>query len=318
MLRRRVEAAPFGKWRDRLRRTLIIGGGLALIAAVAAIAVIGYVLVSGGSGEAGAPISAPTLSVPTAAPPTATAQANPSPAIRMTASPAPAAAATTPAPASAITASPSSSQPSPVSATAAAASPTPSPTAETTSAVGGQTLFRIVSEQSEARFEIDEILRGSPNRVIGRTNQVAGDVIIDFTNPSASQVGTIRINVRTLQTDDARRDRATRSQILQSARDEYEYAEFKPVELVGIPAEAPIGRTLSFQIKGLLTIRNISKEVIFDATVTPVSEDRLEGSAQAKIRRADFNLTIPSVPSVASVGEEVVLGLEFVAAPVPS
>lgn len=48
-------------------------------------------------------------------------------------------------------------------------------------------------------------------------------------------------------------------------------------------------------------------------TVTPVSETRIEGSAVATVLRESWNLTIPSVPNVANVSEEVELTIDFVA-----
>jgi polyisoprenoid-binding protein YceI len=66
---------------------------------------------------------------------------------------------------------------------------------------GDATVFRIVPEQSEVRFNIFEELRGEPVTVVGTTNQIAGDIRVDFANPANSEVGTIRVNVRTLVTD---------------------------------------------------------------------------------------------------------------------
>ena len=174
-------------------------------------------------------------------------------------------------------------------------------------------LFRLVQAESRVRFEIDEILRGEPFRVIGITDQVAGDLIIDFASPQDSQLGTLRINARTLQTDDGRRDRAIRSRILQSAEDAYEFVEFVPTSFVGLPSEVAIGDEIQFTIVGNLTIREISAEITFDAVVSIESDSRVSGSAVTTIQRATYDLTIPSVPFVASVGEDVLLAIDFAA-----
>jgi polyisoprenoid-binding protein YceI len=73
------------------------------------------------------------------------------------------------------------------------------------------------------------------------------------------------------------------------------------------------GEPFSFQISGDLTIRDITNEVTFEATVIPVSEARLEGAATATIQRGDYNLVIPNVPNVADVSEDVRLEVDFVA-----
>jgi polyisoprenoid-binding protein YceI len=187
-----------------------------------------------------------------------------------------------------------------------------------TAAEGGDAsavLFEIVPEESEVRFGLNEELRGQPTRVIGRTNQVAGQVIVDFDNPPASQVGTIRINVRTLVTDQEMRNRAIRGQILQSSRDEFEFAEFVPTAVENMPESVTIGEPFTFSLTGDLTVRDITNPVTFEVTVTPVSETELTGSAAARVMRSDYNLIIPSVPSVANVSEEVDLVIDFTARP---
>jgi polyisoprenoid-binding protein YceI len=78
-----------------------------------------------------------------------------------------------------------------------------------------------------------------------------------------------------------------------------------------------VGQPFSFTITGDLTIRDITRSVTFNVTVTPESQDRLTGTASAAINRADYQLTIPSVPRVAGVSEQVTLELEFTAVRVP-
>jgi polyisoprenoid-binding protein YceI len=190
---------------------------------------------------------------------------------------------------------------------------TPDAGATSEAASGNAILFNIVPEESEVRFEIDEDLRGARNTVIGRTDQVAGQIEVDFDNPPASQVGTIRINVRTLVTDDEFRNRAIRGQIMLSARDEYEFGEFAPTSITGLPDEVTMGEPISFQVTGDLTLRGSSNPVTFDVTVTPVSETRLEGTASAVVDRTLYGMEIPSVPGVANVEEEVELYIDFVA-----
>jgi hypothetical protein len=53
--------------------------------------------------------------------------------------------------------------------------------------------------------------------------------------------------------------------------------------------------------------------VSFEATITVISESEIQGNATATISRSDFELTIPSVPRVAGVDEQLVLELDFVA-----
>ncbi len=176
-----------------------------------------------------------------------------------------------------------------------------------------QVIFRIVPEESQVRFILSELLQGQPTTVIGRTNQVAADIAVDFANPAASEVGTVRVNARTLLTDNEFRNRTIRGQILQSSQDEFEFSEFTPTSVEGMPETVTIGEAFTFKLVGDLRVRDIVKPATFDVTVTPVSETRLEGIAVSTVQRTDFNLIIPSVPGVADVSEEVRLEIDFVA-----
>jgi polyisoprenoid-binding protein YceI len=179
-------------------------------------------------------------------------------------------------------------------------------------AVSGQ-VFRLISEESEVRFTLNEELQGQPKTVVGRTNQVAGDILIDRNTPANSQVGTIRINMRTLSTDNEMRNRAIRGQILESAKDEYEFTEYVPTRVEGLPESVAVGDTFSFTVVGNLTVRNITTEVTFQTSVTAISEMQITGTASAQVLRSDFELQIPNVPGVANVTNEVLLEIDFVA-----
>jgi polyisoprenoid-binding protein YceI len=173
--------------------------------------------------------------------------------------------------------------------------------------------FLIDPEQSEARFIVDEMLFGSPNTVVGVTNEISGQIEIDLNNPPQSTVGVIQVNARSLATDNRFRNRSVNRLILQSNRDEYQFITFTPTTIEGIPDEVSVGDTFSFQIVGDLKIRDIVQPTTFDITVTADSESQISGLAQTVVLRSDFELTIPNVDGVADVTEEVRLELEFIA-----
>ncbi len=177
-------------------------------------------------------------------------------------------------------------------------------------ALAGQ-VFEIVQADSEVRFSIDEILRGSPTTAVGTTNQVSGQVAVDLENPARSQVGTVLINARTLTTDENFRNRAIQNQILDTGV--YEFIVFEATQIQGLPDGIAIGDSVNLTIIGELTIRDITQPASFDTTVTLVAADRLQGTAVASVLRSDYQLVIPSVPSVAEVSDEVILEIDFVA-----
>ncbi len=133
---------------------------------------------------------------------------------------------------------------------------------------------------------------------------------MDLTDLSTAKVGEILINARTLATDDDRRNQAIRNRILFT--DQYEFIRFTPTRIIGLQGTAEVGKPFTFQVEGDLTIRDVTKTVVFELSITGETTDRLSGTAKAVIKRADFNLNIPDVPFVADVGEEITLEIDLV------
>ena len=174
--------------------------------------------------------------------------------------------------------------------------------------------FSIVAGESQARFTLEEDLRGVRTTVVGSTSEVGGRIMVNLANPGGSSVGTILINARTLETDNSFRNRALRSQILKSAQDEHEFIVFEPQALSNFSADSvAVGETISFDVSGDLTVAGVTRSVTFDVAVTLESESQISGSASVNLLRADFGLAIPDVPSVANVRDDVDLRFEFVA-----
>ncbi len=165
--------------------------------------------------------------------------------------------------------------------------------------------------QSEARFIIEEVLRGADTTVVGATPNVAGQIALDLADPAAAQVGTIVISARDIATDNDFRNRAIANEILLT--DAHELIAFTPTAVVGLPATAEVGTSYAFQIVGDLTITDQTRSVTFDVAVTPVSVAELRGQASVEIRYADFGLTVPLSQAVQAVEETVILEFNFVA-----
>lgn len=179
----------------------------------------------------------------------------------------------------------------------------------------GASGFVIDPEQSAASFEIDEILRGEPKNVVGTTDQVAGQIVVEADDLGASQFSEIVINARTFTTDSERRNRAIRGPvILNSGSDEHELITFLPTSLGGLDGlAATTGETYEFTVTGDLTIRDATNPVTFDATVSMLDDTTIEGSASTQVLRSEFGIDIPSVAFVADVTDEVIVQLDFVA-----
>ena len=164
---------------------------------------------------------------------------------------------------------------------------------------------------TEARFLIYEDLRGEPFTVVGVTTDVVGRIGVNRADLAASQMGDILINARTFATDSGNRDRAIRGPILNSA--EFEFITFRPLTISGLSGAAEPGGEWSFAVEGELVVRDISRPVTFEVVATWEEGEVLRGRASATVLRSDFNLSVPSVPFVANVADEIGLELDFIA-----
>jgi polyisoprenoid-binding protein YceI len=176
------------------------------------------------------------------------------------------------------------------------------------------TVFQIVPEDSEVRFTLNEDLRGNRNTVIGRTTQVGGDIVINFENPRSSAIGTIRVNARSLTTDDEMRNRAIRSTILRSSSAEFEFIDFTPTSISGLPESITLGETYTLEITGDLLMLGQSHPATFTAEVSIESASRISGRASTTVSYGDWGIPVPTAPGVANVEPEALLEIDFEAA----
>jgi len=196
--------------------------------------------------------------------------------------------------------------------TSSTASGSTAPIEETVES-GGQA-FVIDPIQSVASFEIDEVLRGSPQTVVGTTSELAGQIQVDANDLSTARFSQIIVNARTFETDSGNRDRAIRGPvILNSASDEFEFITFDVTSVDGLSGTAAIGDTIEFTVIGDLKIKETTNSVTFDVSATFVEEGTIEGTAETTVLRGDFDLGIPNAPGVGDVSDEVLIRLEFVA-----
>ena len=170
-------------------------------------------------------------------------------------------------------------------------------------------IFEITQAESSVSFTLEETLRGLPTTVVGFSQEVSGQIALNFADLPASQVGSILINARTLQTDNEFRNNAIHNFILTT--EDNEFIMFTPTQIRGVPANIAADTPTSFQIEGDLTIRGITQTAVFSTTVTTINTERLVGKATANILRSDYNLQIPDAPGVANVNENVALNFEF-------
>lgn len=186
-------------------------------------------------------------------------------------------------------------------------------TLEVTASGGAEVIFQLDQTATIAEYNIYELLNGADKTVIGTTDQVAGEIALNQSDLALSRIGELRINARTFATDNDRRDNAVARFVLQSENDDKEFIRFQPTAISGLSGSAAIGDSVEFTVTGDLTVAGVTQVVTFTVSALLESDSVLTGHAETVISRADFNLTIPEVPSVANVADEVTLKLDFTA-----
>lgn len=246
------------------------------------------------------PVGSPQAATPTAmiAPlaPTASPNASPSPAAL--GSPSPVAVAS-PA------ASPNTSG-SPVAAASPAAAIIVTPGA----ANPDGPRYRIVAERSEAQYRARETFVNQPAPVdaIGRTKAIEGELQLDSEDVLRGRVLSMRIDLRTLTSDQSRRDTFIRQNTLKT--DQFPYAEFRSTESAG-PALFRPGAEAAFQIPGLMTVKGQERPVVWEARAK-LDGDTITGTASARVKLTDFGLEPPRL-AILSVEDEMTWQIDLVA-----
>jgi polyisoprenoid-binding protein YceI len=205
-----------------------------------------------------------------------------------------------------------SQTPTAAPAAPAAAQPTAAPAAQGAAPIAGARTFRIVPDQTEASYEVQEqfLNRDLPNMAIGKTNTVEGEFQFSLDGQPTGQVTKFTVDLRTLTSDETRRDNRIRRQWLESEK--YPFAEFVSTEAQNLPASYTEGQEVSFKLVGNLTIREITKPVTFDVTGKLVG-DTVTGTAATQILMKDFGFDPPNIAGMLTVKDGVTIKVNFTA-----
>jgi polyisoprenoid-binding protein YceI len=212
----------------------------------------------------------------------------------------------------------STSQPAAAPTTPAAAVPTapvaaaPTAAPAPSGAAGSARTFMIVPEQTEASYEVQEkfLNRELPNMALGKTNAVTGELQVSPEGKPSGKVTKISVDLRTLTSDQSRRDNRIRTQWLESEK--YPFAEFTSTDVQGTPDSYTEGQEVSFKLTGDMKIREVTKPVTFDVK-GKLEGDTITGSATSKILMKDFGFDPPSIAGMLTVDDGVTVTINFTA-----
>jgi polyisoprenoid-binding protein YceI len=147
-----------------------------------------------------------------------------------------------------------------------------------------------------------------PNDAVGTTHDVGGAVVVGPDWQPVARQSKITVNLTTLQSDRAMRDRYIQHRTLQT--DQYPTAVLVPTQFLRMRTPLPDTGTFTFEIQGNLTIHGITKQTTW--LVTAVAKDGgFSGSALTRVTFEDFNMQQPQVPILLSIEDEINLELQF-------
>jgi len=170
-----------------------------------------------------------------------------------------------------------------------------------------------LSEQSTASFTIEEVLLGQDKTVIGTSIDVQGNFSVNPSDLSTLEMSMVTVGTQAFETDNRRRNGAIQNRILDTETFPSIVFEFGSISSLISVEDGSVTATIT----GSLTIKDVTREQVFNLTLNSVNQESISGSASSTILYQDYGLNIPPVPMVASVEDEVLLQIDFVAVLVP-
>ena len=167
-----------------------------------------------------------------------------------------------------------------------------------------------VSTGSQAGYRVNELLFGQTHTAVGRTSKVTGGMVISGTEITAAD---FTVNMASVKSDQGSRDVQFRGFIMRTA--DYPTSSFRltsPIQMGAVPG---VGRTITEQAVGDLTMRGVQRSIAFTLAAERLADGAIDINAEIPIRFADWHIPNPSfaVAQVGSTGTLEVL-LQMVAA----
>lgn len=175
----------------------------------------------------------------------------------------------------------------------------------------GEFVLDIVSDETEARYIVEEEFFGRGfATAIGITSAIEGELHLVIDPAPAVSDGEFRVDLRTLTSDESRRDNAIRGRWLES--NQFPFAVFTPTAVEDFPADFGFNEAeeVRFKLVGDMTIRDVTQPVTFDV-VAVGNGDTLQGLATTQFLMTDFGFEPPSIINVLVAENEVKVELEF-------
>ena len=187
------------------------------------------------------------------------------------------------------------------------------PTAcSTVDTVSGVSAYTITPAQSSASYEVQEqfLNQNLPSTAKGTTKDISGGFVLKLTNAPTMEAMKITVDLRTLTSDENRRDERIRENWLESNK--YPNAVFTVKDPQTLPADYANGKEVSFNLTGDLTIHGVTRQETFKVT-GKLDNDTVTGKATASILMANYGIDPPNIAGFLTVKDGVTLTFDFIA-----
>ena len=207
----------------------------------------------------------------------------------------------------ASTPAPAAIQPAPANAPAATSAPAINAN-PAVSLPAGTVIAFLATDKSLARYRVREQLAGVnfPSDAVGTTKNITGTIYGKMDGTILPQ-SKFRVDLRTLVSNDDRRDNFLRQQVLNTRN--FPFAEFVPKQVKNLPSPIPTSGAVKFQLIGDLTVRDVTKSVTWEVEGT-INGNEGTGTAKTNFNFAFFNLAQPRVSMVLSIQDDIKLEVE--------
>ena len=170
--------------------------------------------------------------------------------------------------------------------------------------------FTIGATGNEARYRVREQLMGKdlPNDAVGATSAITGTILAYPDGRIVKDSSKIVIDVRTLKSDQSRRDGFLQRRTLETEK--YPTVELVPTEIRGFNGRIPASGDITFQLLGDLTVHGVTRPTVWNVTAHQEGQDFV-GNATTAFTFKDVNLDQPKLPFILSVADTIKLEYDF-------
>ena len=154
-----------------------------------------------------------------------------------------------------------------------------------------------VGPGSEAGYRVGELLFGQRVEAVGRTSGVSGPVELSGTEVTS---GEVTVDMSTVTSDDGRRDEYFLGDLMET--DRYPTAVFTLTGPLDLGPEFADGTPAEVTATGTLTVKDVTREVVFPLTAARDGET-VNASGAIPITFTDFGIEPPAFGDVVTVDD---------------